>query len=594
MLQRIATYRQTGGWLVQDIFRILSVRIWLLLALTGAVLVSQVALFGTFILFIRILTTGEPLTIDQINLSLAEGDTIVWASALLSAGMAMALLTVWEADYRNRLAARYAQSAVSRVIAILTRPDTDLSLLAHRARSSGQIKRLLTGDFLIMARAAIALMQALLPTLKLIVAVPLLFYLYPETAVFLPALALVYATPYYLLSKRVVNASRQREKNAGRLSEAAKFVADEITANQQVSNAAHCNAAEAYTNSKPVKDQLKYYHIFRTTNSALQGLNSVFLTVLIIGIITLFGDRPPEDTIVNMAIFAIVLLHAFSATNSLTASAALFNRFIPNIERYTVVLRQGANAGCQASRPSSSKGQKPVFRRASDNLLMPQSLEKISPNSGETCAVIGLGSLQLKSVDSMLQALGGRRAFKSRRPLVAVANSILSSRPIWRIASSDKAATPEHVRERLRLLLGDTIFDAETKQLPDGLNTLWSDSSKKIDDALALAVLVAPALDQDITTILVPIQSWSAICLETRERFRRALPHVVWIIVADCIHMHSRDPFDYVVFATQDGIVGLGTWGWARYIIECHPDLIGSIVKRTGQSKSGEDEPDDG
>lgn len=595
MWQRLAVYRRTGGWLARDIVRTLRGRIGLLLILTGAVLASQAAMFGTFILFVQALSSGEPLTVDRIGLSVGAGDTMIWGAALLVAGLAMALLTVGEADYRNRLAARYAQNAVGRVIAILSRSDPDLSLLANRVQTPGQQTRLLTGDFLIMARAALSVMQTMLPLLKLAVAIPLLLYLYPEMAIFLPVLALIYATPYFLLNKRVINASRQREENAGPLRQAAKEVSDEITANQQAPGAAPSHAGDAYPTSKPVRDQLGYYRIFRTTSSALEGLNGMFLTVMIIGIIILFGGQPPEDAIVNMAIFAVVLLHAFSATNGLTSSAAMFNRFLPNIERYTAVLRQGDDTDRQATVRASGGRQRPTFRCAGAEDPLPGSLEKLTPQTGATCVVFGMGPLHPKSADAIIQALGGRRAFRSRRPLAAMASPNLASRPLWDIASAGASDGQRVAEERLRQLLGDAGYETETATLPDGLNTLWSKASGEIGDALALALMISPALESETAAILVPMQVWVVISSDARERIRDALPHVVWGLVSPGHQRDLREAFDYAVFATPQGIIGLGDRAWAMGVVDTRPDLMREPARDRGSSAAADDdEQEDG
>jgi ABC-type multidrug transport system fused ATPase/permease subunit len=351
--RKIEAYRGTAGWLIRDFVRVLRFRLALHALLSAAVVVARFATFGGFLLYAQEKVTGTPLAIGGISVEVLHNPQFLLPIVFLSA-LAMSVLGFFEARYRIALASDYSGSIIRRILEKLASRSPKASAYLSR-RSKQYVVRLLGGDAWSVMRAALPVLGAVLPAIQLLVASGIMLMLSWLLSLMLGLLLLAYIAPYYLLNRRIVRASREREEVLPGFRRASLSVVNSL--DTVTTDAARKAAIDDFMNGKSFHASRENFSVLRTTNAAVRSLNGIFLALFLVVLVGFVEWFEPQNVMISLLVYAVVLLHAYTALNALTGAAVAFNRFLPQFSRCTALLTLEGAAGSPSTPFASQDGE---------------------------------------------------------------------------------------------------------------------------------------------------------------------------------------------------------------------------------------------
>jgi hypothetical protein len=577
MLKRIVgmtfSYWNVASWLVRDVIRTLRFKLGGQIVLTLAVTLSKVCTFGGFLLFLHGYTSGEPVTIPLMKVSLPSSNLVAWGLLIFTSAAVMGALGYLEARLRVQLASSYAISAMRRALDALSSGRFDGR--TGPELSHGFKVRLLAGDSLAMMRAALPILTVILPIIQLIVAAAILFAMSWELAIAIVSLGILYAIPFYGINRWMLAAMRGRPQQRQAFKSAVQNALREI-AFPQYRDVTRGRAQDIVFGPPHVYDQFKSFLTVRTTRDAVSFLSSAFLAVFMLILIYYLSLLNSQSALVGIATYGIVLFQAYASANMIAGQVAAFNRFLPQFRRYADVLSQSENTP-----EAESVDQAPVLRfKASASNRLPGSLPSMMPEPGQVCAVVHPLRLSFRTKEAWLSAIGAGRN-KTIRPFLVPAVADMPDLPLRDLIQGGTAAA-------------ELPFVAEfVSRLPSGDQTQWRRAVEQMPVEISLPLLVAPALRQNVNVILLDNRNYVGASLECRSAVKALFPNAVWLVNATWPVLLVPEDATQVVLLTDDGIVGLGDREWGVNITESNPDLFKSNAQPDDGKVADDDDDDD-
>lgn len=544
-----ASYRAVAGWLVGDIVGTLRWGIAGLACLGVAVIVARIVTYGGFLLFLRSAVTGESTTIPWIDVTLPDVGVGVWVLAILISGLVLGGLIYAEVQMRAALSTRYALDAMRRAFDAFATSTFEGrgGNLDYREKV-----RLLGSDSWAMMRAAFPLLTTILPINQLFVATILLFAMSWEMAVVIVVIGLLYVAPFFVLNRRVAQASHQRQMSIPMLKREVTDALD-VIAYPQYRAANIERGRRTLLDGEGLRQAIASYHVIRTTSGAVTLLNSVALALVML-VLMLYVSRAGSDIVlIGIVAYGMVLLHAYAAANTITSQIAAFNRFFPQFRRYVAILARRDAAG---ERGQASRSRLRLKLGAGAPLA--GSLPSLVLEPGIVLLAIQPRRLTARTLNEWLAGIGVAPARRGDI-FLAPRSRELPDRSLCEIGGS-----------AIRRLLALRGVDESVADLPQGPETRWN-SIEAPSPTLALAFAVAPALAAQTppSAIVVPARSWNAVAEEVRAGFRDAFSETAWVIAGG----EPSAEVTHILFADESGPIGMGDRDWGIRAMRKMADL---------------------
>lgn len=599
MLRKIAIYKRTGSWMVKDVIQAIKGKLFVVILLSAAQVGAQVCSIGLFLIIVQSLVEGEAKVFKFYNFSIEFSASAGWISLIFVFGISTALLTYFEALYKNKVASLYSLNAMTRVLKIFSQPDPFLSGLLNRERltNNGKLIKLMMSGNSHITRATLSLLSIFIPIMMLMVATPILMIISWKITLFLPALLFFYVLPYFFLNRHLVRISRNIEENSKEVKLKIKKLILDIS-QEQYSGISKKNSHNDYLNSDAMQKRILGLQFIRTISNALQGLNFLFLVIFMVIVIIVAKYSSSENTLIELFTYTVVMFQAFAALSKLTSYAVVFNKFLPRIERYAEILQPDQRTQKRSIKFSQNATSFPIFQLAKNQPCVSNSLDKIKLESGMICSVMGSKASTKNRIDIFLNELGGARAFRLKRPFLVFSNMLHSTNKHQdqHIAVRHMLALPENgegdIPVNITRMLETRCIQQALSMLPQGLDTKFNDHSSDVSPALNFAITIANGLARNAKVIILPFDVWEAIPQTDLSEICMSIKNTAWMVICDNQKQLLHQPYDRMVFSTCDGNVWLAKEPSSEEVIKNHIEYIDNFSRASSQSTQTSDEDD--
>ncbi|MBF2089716.1 MAG: hypothetical protein IGR80_00895 [Synechococcales cyanobacterium K44_A2020_017] len=337
----LATYFFRVGWLVLDCWHYFKLRIFGVVVLNWIGVTSAASVFGGFILYVRYLESGQPLTVLGIDIQLETPYMLaISAISLLCLGI-MSSVCLYQTDWLiARLVVAYQKRSVYRLFEVASDPAYQgwQKLLDG---PPSQAMQFLLSTSRASAIALKGLLGGILPALKFILALIFLVSTSVNLTALLIPLVLIYFIPLYQANHWVM----QRQDDYSKLNRPAQK-----NVSQSLDNVleTHASYEQKMAHTQRVLESPEYqkasllFYARHLVTSRLRLINTLFFTVCLISVFTFFAFSQTygEHRWSNLLIYLFALQLAFSGLQQITTVIGRMSRLLPIYKYYVDFMSQ--------------------------------------------------------------------------------------------------------------------------------------------------------------------------------------------------------------------------------------------------------------
>lgn len=552
---RLATYLSTVTWLARDLF----VRnLWFSATLVALSILAVAARLLTFVVlasFAQAAVSGEPAEFRGWNLPFgAEGRELAWALGAIG-GFATLAAAASYAEGRVKLALgqRYARRTVARVAE---------RIAALRATPNGvpvpdvtYLQRLVGSDAIILFRLVQPATGLILPSIQTVAMLALMSWIDPFLTSMLLAVGALYFLPFLRINREVVRAAASLED--GRQA----FV-------DQNRRTAHGLLLDQYPQDMVTMRWLRgpeFNGLLDATSRLLgnryvvQLANDLFFGAVALLLVLYISVRTSDatDSVTSLVVYVIIARYAYGSISTMTRSFAAVNRFLPQFQRYAVLLAQEPSPKTQHHVPTPEAGAALIVD-VDPTRPLTRSVDRLDIPPGSATAV-----LAPQTIDPLRL-------------------------PVWWLALSG-----EPVPRRVFFVPPDALS-------PDiRLSDLLGPRTRSCDDpavqdpppiqAAAALMEVCRHLQRDV--VVMSRVTWNETTAEERSAFKEQLAEVRLVVMWD--HAPgSLDPLldHVVVMDAEERVVGAGGIDWFASARPSVVDIFSDAATAAPPSRTGLDD----
>lgn len=495
-----------------------------LLFLGGVAVGTRVLTFAIAILFLRGLASGAPVRLRgvvELPPPRDPGDIALWAAALVVSAGLMAFSQLAEARLRIRLGQEYARSLVERIY----------RLLQHRLDRSqdpptaAQVRRLFGGSA-VLTRTVQPALAPLVPALTILVALAAMVWLDPVVTSLMVVLGLAYLVPFYRMNRRIVAASRRRERLSNEYREITRSAAS-AALHPQYRRLLGGPLPEAHLNAPAVVERGKLFGGFMLNRRRVTALNNASFGVALLLLVALGLTRRTStgEALTQLITYTVLLRLSYGSAQHITTSVAGFNRFLPQFSIYVDFLTEAEQTPTAAA-PAE-----------------PRTLIEIPPDPGARADgqlrlfdIVDLPD-QVDLAKSVVLCIGAPppradllspwwRSLTGGHPPKGL--SLVEDPPSLPDLPLHELLAPDGGDDDLEPLLRRLGVAKELSRLPDGLATRYSACAGRLSRAAHRALALAPSWTLPAQVTVMPLSWWE----QLDEAARSSLPGGVVLVAA--------------------------------------------------------------
>lgn len=555
------------AWLLRELIAFARPRVVAVVVLNLLGVALQWTVLGGVLLFVGELTgEGGAFQVPLLGgLDLPVSDSLPsvtgWGVAVLVLVVAAAASTYGAEAIGFETARRYVGRSGQSILRTTLTARTGSDQGDPPAR---QLQRVLARDQTMILRALLVLQRSLRSIMMVGVAVIVLALINPVLTAVVVVVATIFALPYYLINRRVVEAAASLEDRSAGARVSILRLVDHATArepNPEIIRA----VPDSYSTDTAIADRWGALREIMLGRQRTTAVMSALLGSCLVAIVVAFGLIIARDgaSWVAALTFLLALNFASGGFIQLAGEVTAANRFLPHLQNLrSFTQRLQAEVGQDHGRQSESDELPGVVARAP---AMADSERELALVAGTRALCVSPQAFDRLNVQGLVSRLVGGSDQQGRR-LREAAFFYGDSSSLPGVAA--RALLGEHGADALRELeLSD-----EVDRLPDGDATvLTPEVQERLSGFLAYALGMVEGLEHEL--IVLGWASFSRLSAQERGRLLTLLERRPVLFVTTRPPRRQPPEATHTIVLTEQGIAGMGDAQWYHPVAA---DLAGS------------------
>ena len=334
--RRVRLFGNIVGWVLGDVYRNAKGQFVLIFALSVLGVIARLGVIAALMTFVHAQTSGRPVVLHGFELPSDTGfwTLTLWGGLVLLLSVATGLAN-YLAEVRNfRLAREAMDRAVDRTLAVVAAGQSRPLAVWANDGMNGMARKVVMGDAMMLARSVLLIGGITVPVTTLAIATVVLFILNAQLTTILAPVFLIYAVPFYMLNRTIVNASREyedrRTERAGVLGGLLAFASQ-----TQYPGVTRPAWTELYQADPSVSGTTDAFRGIIMPRRRVAFLQDVFLGVILLVLLVVFGSFLVSDELawVPFVSYFVALRFAITGMGGMAAMVTAVNRFVPQLHR---------------------------------------------------------------------------------------------------------------------------------------------------------------------------------------------------------------------------------------------------------------------
>lgn len=355
-LRNLRAFGRAYGALLADLLATCRGRVAVVVVLSFAGIVLQVAALGVALYYVTELTAEESVAVQvpllsglDLPVSASAVGIAVWGFTILAMVVAAAGATYGAEVVGFTTARRYLRTRAERILASVA-TATEVPGGARRGETpTRHVQRMLGRNETIVLRALLLVQRSLRALLMVIVAAVVLALLNPVLTGIVAIVALVFTIPYYMVNRRLVEAATHLDDIGARSGQSVRRIVEAATT-RQAHAVTEAYAPRLYRDDAAIERRWGTQGeilLARQRSAALLSALFGFSFVAILVTFSIFIAEGNGSWVVALT-FLVALNVASAAFKELGTSITAANRFLPRVQDHL------AFSSTQTRAPSAS------------------------------------------------------------------------------------------------------------------------------------------------------------------------------------------------------------------------------------------------
>jgi len=576
---KLRSYGRVYGWVVGDLCRSAPMGVLGVASFSLIGVATRFGAIGVVLAYVHALSKGQPadLWIVKIRATSEPADLALWSAVLLALVSCTAAFTYLGEWLGFCTAGAYMRRAAGSVLDAFESGGGPQVPRLPVHRESDHIRRLLARDMNMLLRSVLIVLRSMVPIATFAFSAAVLFAIHAALSAVVIIFLALYAIPFFMLNKRVVQASRRREEHASGVGTGLRRMLPMLMNRRGASGQAR-NWADVYHERLPIEENLAALQDILLARNRVALLQDAFFGLVLVASLVIYalvlagGEQP-------WALFLGYLVALRFATGSMKSMAGYLtstNRFLPQVQRYVEFVRGSQRQHIEDTGYEATTAALEQLELHCDAPELEGSEQSIVIEPGRVAAVLSRTPLHVGALRRWCRHLRGGAKPGDQLWWHCFYLGDVRRLPEMTVASII-APNPETARnERAHV---EAVFDQlgvfeEYRAWPDGLDTMLDAStearlSRRMRYALALMEAV-------VTRRSVVVLQWSALAA-LPAAFQKAVVEMlrdrVVLLAADDVPKNLPEPAESAVIV-EDRIIGMGGRAWYEAI---RPELANRL-----------------
>lgn len=339
--QVLANYFSRVGWLMLDSWQYFKGRILLMVLLNWVGVTSAAFVFGGFILYVRYLEAGRPLTVLGLNIRLESIPVLALSAFVLLCLGVLSSICLYQ---MNWMAANLAVACHKHAIYRLFRMVSDPAYQGWQRFIEGPpslAMKVFLGKSRISAMGLRSLLSGIVPTVTFLLSVTFLVSTSLSLTALLIPLVLVYLVPLYQANHWIV----QNQVDYAKYGRPAQ---KKVSQSLQDAIDTHSNTDQTMALAEIALDNGEYeraallFYARKMASTRLRLVNTIFFTVCVTSIFVFFtlSSRHGEYRWSSLLTYVVALQFAFNGLQQITNILGRMSRLTFNSRHYVDFMSQ--------------------------------------------------------------------------------------------------------------------------------------------------------------------------------------------------------------------------------------------------------------
>lgn len=568
--RRVRLFGNIVGWVLGDVYRNAKGQFVLIFALSVLGVIARLGVIAVLMTFVHAQTSGRPVVVGGFELPSDTGfwTLTLWGGSVLLLSVATGLAN-YLAEVRNfRLAREAMDRAVGRTLAVVAAGQSRPLTVWANDGMKGMARKVVMGDAMMLARSVLLIGGLSVSMTTFLIAVVALFIFNAQLTTILAPVFLIYAVPFYMLNRAVVNASREyedrRTERAGVLGGLLAFASQ-----TQYPGVTRPAWTELYQADPSVSGAMDAFRGIIMPRRRVAFLQDVFLGVILLVLLVVFGSFLVSDELawVPFISYFVALRFAITGMGGTAAIVTAMNRFVPQLLR----LKEFTSYDLERSGDERREPEDRPITLQPHEPLIDGTLEQLTTAPGDVLFCFQPVLADAYSLEEFADQLIGEpaasKAFLSdlflRGDLCA-----FPSLTVAQIVTGSQAPSREDIQSCEQVLKSCGVLD-ELTGLEQGMQTIMTPQVQQtLSQQCQFAMCLVPGLRTNKKYFLLSWRAMLTMHEESRAKVLSLLSDRVVLLLSNSATKWLPPEASHALLMDATGLRGIGDAAWFKGAVE--------------------------